>query len=967
MAQPVLISDHVARCLRLLVQAEEALQNVGEKTSVSVLISLRDQHTRFRLWSGNIGAHKKGMSSLDYRVRDSSKIRNQVIRLLGDLAEQVQDVITIASGQRLPWDQLPDDESEPEPERLQEGENVEEEKATHGLASTELEQISMDIVEVVDCLFRLNVAIRNPAPHDRFVKYKFTDTSYFEPFDIQHVHSKFASISPKLEERLGKAISRRRQYFKYRKAHHEKLQQNLDDDGKPWNDEPAQSTIASSIPSHLKEQSEGGPSRTVLLEEDRSDAGLSETSYATSAAAAEVLRIPPMPEAAQKGPFECPFCFMMIVVTTKTSWKKHVYGDLRPYICLEPDCVTADREFSRRHEWMEHTRQVHWKAYICPFNCHATFASPADCKAHLKAKHPEAVDEDSRDALVKLAARDLDIEKGVPCPLCHEDLKSEKKYQRHVGHHQKQLALFALPVLDSKDDDDDDGNAKNSDADSRSTSVTSSAADLDDVASTPAPLPDELSEPSRAAPIQDRTEDLAIENPPGVSEGPRLAEHVISRLEEYYQRDRHPSIAAMEFLAVNLGIETDDVPHWFRNRREKEVMAYGHQGLKVDDQALESKGGAQRVLVEQPNNVVLAEEESRRLRNRTRSADAYRAGSRQTKHTPISQRRASMTLGQDAFEYLTPGDLVRYDLMAHDSNTDEYHRPRVRSNSNPRIAYEEERQSRATSQLPRSPNKPDNNVAGPSYEAPSSWTNESQPEKESPDSPVVLPEATVIGDPAVPHAPASDRGRSSHTAAFDENSSAGHIVRRRHASSAFNPNDLSGLRALRAQLAGQEDEQTLREKVPNDVEPSFKQPGQLGAEMTATLSTEESALSSPPQQIEILSSPPEIDEKKPIKGILKPPKAQFPEELNPIREGVAPHKDDQKKAAVPTGARWTKINRRLVNPEALTIGKERFEVRDDFVIVLRVLSKEEIEAYIVATAQLREMRLDELTRQEPKG
>jgi hypothetical protein len=95
------------------------------------------------------------------------------------------------------------------------------------------------------------------------------------------------------------------------------------------------------------------------------------------------------------------------------------------------------------------------------------------------------------------------------------------------------------------------------------------------------------------------------------------------------------------------------------------------------------------------------------------------------------------------------------------------------------------------------------------------------------------------------------------------------------------------------------------------------------------------------------------DGRKPIRGILKQPKPKFPEEANPIREGVAPHKDDKTKGQVPPGARWTRVNRRMVNPEALTIGKERFEIRDDFVIVLRVLSKEEIQAYATATAQLR--------------
>ena len=108
------------------------------------------------------------------------------------------------------------------------------------------------------------------------------------------------------------------------------------------------------------------------------------------------------------------------------------------------------------------------------------------------------------------------------------------------------------------------------------------------------------------------------------------------------------------------------------------------------------------------------------------------------------------------------------------------------------------------------------------------------------------------------------------------------------------------------------------------------------------------------KQVRVVSPPREkVDAKPPLKGILKPPKESFPEDPNPIREGVAPHKDDKTKKDAPPGARWTKIRRDIVNPEALAAGKERFEVRDKFVIVLRVLNKEEIEQYAYATQLIR--------------
>lgn len=43
----------------------------------------------------------------------------------------------------------------------------------------------------------------------------------------------------------------------------------------------------------------------------------------------------------------------------------------------------------------------------------------------------------------------------------------------------------------------------------------------------------------------------------------------------------------------------------------------------------------------------------------------------------------------------------------------------------------------------------------------------------------------------------------------------------------------------------------------------------------------------------------------------------------------------------------------MVNPEALEKSHERFEERDDYVIVLRVLSREEIEKLAEKTKQIR--------------
>lgn len=302
------LSASVLRCLglfaRLLAPEAWAADSTLQR---SIFAALGDERTRFKVWSGNIGAHKTGRSSLEYRLRDASHIEKQVLRLLDDLTALIEDALAIAAGEKTPWDQLEDD-----------GDPFDEsngEEQDDGVPETELGQIATDLTDVVNCLLRLSVAIRNPAPHDRFIASAPTDTSHYEAFDTQHVQSKFSTINDALAERLGKAISRRRQYFKYRAHHHEKLRHGLELDADLPKD--TATTVASSIPNHQKDLG-----ADVLMDEDTpSDAGISQTSFASSVAEDDRLRVPPLPKEAQKGPFECPFCFMMIAVTNSISWK----------------------------------------------------------------------------------------------------------------------------------------------------------------------------------------------------------------------------------------------------------------------------------------------------------------------------------------------------------------------------------------------------------------------------------------------------------------------------------------------------------------------------------------------------------------------------------------------------------------------------------------------------------------------
>ncbi|KAI9150003.1 HET-domain-containing protein [Paramyrothecium foliicola] len=308
------VSQIVYSCLRGFDGLRSAIEAEGTPTPGEgmSLTDVVDQLGRFKVWSANIGAHKTGRASLEFRLRDASHLRKQVVDILEDINELLRDATDIFLGIARPWESQ-------QPETIGDGSSTDSDSEPNLEMPPELSQILTGIVENVNSLLRLSVSIRNPAPHDRFKQSALTDTSYFEPFDKQHVRTKFAAAHDTLVERLGLAISRRRQYFRYRDLRHQKMASGLD----TWEaSEGMQSTIASSIPEEMK-------SAHRDLKDEITEAGQSETSFATSTAIKSRPNIPALPEAAKQGPFECPLCFMICppcneFLSTFSIYRQHV-------------------------------------------------------------------------------------------------------------------------------------------------------------------------------------------------------------------------------------------------------------------------------------------------------------------------------------------------------------------------------------------------------------------------------------------------------------------------------------------------------------------------------------------------------------------------------------------------------------------------------------------------------------------
>ena len=219
--------------------------------------------------------------------------------------------------------------------------------------TTELQELLRSIIEAITSLLKLSIVIRNPLPRDRYAK-----SAGMPPlnssYDIAHVRHKY----PKTEgtgaegevkddwllKRLGKAITSRRQFLRYRRDHREKLsrpsrnvekregvskpQPRFDASGWVETSSRATRTVISDVaPSSTLPQTKASTYVTDDSEdkiEELSDAGQSESSYATTVSeeADSILLVPPMPkEAADEVPFECPYCFTIQTVIDYSAWK----------------------------------------------------------------------------------------------------------------------------------------------------------------------------------------------------------------------------------------------------------------------------------------------------------------------------------------------------------------------------------------------------------------------------------------------------------------------------------------------------------------------------------------------------------------------------------------------------------------------------------------------------------------------
>ncbi|CAI7646445.1 unnamed protein product [Penicillium crustosum] len=387
----VAISELLQSCLRQFLALINS-DTLADHTEEVPLQEWRDELGRLRVWAANIGAHQTRQSSLDYRLRDASHIKSQIVRLLEQFQELLTDLKDVL-------EESSDDEAQDH--QFEDLGDSESENST-----TEIQEIHQTLVETIDQLYQLSMIIRKPAQHDRLVGTKKLDSEPFQFWAKQHTSSKYPNADTLAVYRISSAMARQRAILKYRERHHAKLSQgiNSESDGKSTIlSETVVTDVFKEIPGQFSDMA--------------SEAGVSETSYGGTlleGTGSDAPKIPPIPKKGTgKRPFECPYCFYIITVRDRRAWARHIFRDLMPYVCIFPGCSTPNKLYGGRRQWHHHVQQTH------------TSVSSTDGT--------------------------------YDCSICKQSSLPTVTFQRHVGQHLEELALFLLPRTDEDEDENENG------------------------------------------------------------------------------------------------------------------------------------------------------------------------------------------------------------------------------------------------------------------------------------------------------------------------------------------------------------------------------------------------------------------------------------------------------------------------------------------------------------------------------
>ncbi|KAJ5048809.1 hypothetical protein NUH16_007319 [Penicillium rubens] len=185
----------------------------------------RDELGRLRVWAGNI-AQGTGQSSLDYRLRDASHIKDQILSLLGRVKELLLDLTEVLEEDADVEKQYPYAGAEGHGDYPENDDSI-----------TEVQQIHQGLLETITQLYQMSMMIRQPAHHDRLSGTRRVDAEPFVFWAGKHVSSKYPHADEVVINRLSFMMARQKAILKFRERHHAKRSQGIDPEMAPYSRE----------------------------------------------------------------------------------------------------------------------------------------------------------------------------------------------------------------------------------------------------------------------------------------------------------------------------------------------------------------------------------------------------------------------------------------------------------------------------------------------------------------------------------------------------------------------------------------------------------------------------------------------------------------------------------------------------------------------------------------------------------
>ncbi|GIZ43016.1 hypothetical protein CKM354_000626200 [Cercospora kikuchii] len=441
------IADRIDSCV---AKFESTIERYQDKSQQSCVNSLKNEQFRFKAWISQAATDTRAVQNgLDYSLRDSEGLRDRLLSSLQKLADSLDQAydateddngqISAAAGNKDDEDDISlDFEFEPAPNDL-------------GIPQTR------HIANVVDQLYRLNLALRNPAGTDYLKSAEASAAFGYQHFDEEHVRQDFPSAPEFLIKRLAECISRRRQLLQHWQNNRPRHNHRTSDDPDSSIEDDESDFMGLGPSSEIAQTEASAVTISTLW---RSTASVSSRPRLNSAPVLS-LKLPPMPQPQGQGPMRCPICSCDVFVKTEKQWRIHVFDDLQPYICTNELCTNPHRAYSSPRQWQQHIISAHPISWRCPFDCDRVFTAVQDLEDHTVEHHKVKNDILTLKIISDACADPQEVASSSRCPLCQCVCPSQLHWFKHVQEHQQQLALFSLPqhLLVAASDDESDSAA----------------------------------------------------------------------------------------------------------------------------------------------------------------------------------------------------------------------------------------------------------------------------------------------------------------------------------------------------------------------------------------------------------------------------------------------------------------------------------------------------------------------------